>query len=221
MCNCLCVYGATKAIALLDDRRLPQTTQTPQAYEALAASKTDADIVGRVFLYSTLPLCLLLAALIIGKLLAFVWQDLVGIARFMRRALSPYTQRCCARLDEEELADGDAAADDDDAVAGAEEGEGGWRGQERERDPKTAKAWRRQMRTRVNNYPPYTRKFEVMYADRSRVPDFPPDWCVACVCACVAGKRRRPCLALPCIDGWMVSVLGRQINPLFNDQTHQ
>jgi hypothetical protein len=133
--------------------------------------------VNRVFLYSTLPLCVLLAALIVGKLLAFVWQDLMAISRFARRALSPYTQRCCARGGEEvEVEAAATAVEDYDDEEGDEEG--GWRRRER-----AAAAWlRRQQRDRVNNYPPYTRKFEIMYQDRSRVPDFPPHWCVrACV----------------------------------------
>lgn len=145
--------------------------QTTQAYEALAESDADADVVGRVFLYSTLPLCVLLVALIVGKLLTFVWQDIVGILKFVRKALSPYTQRCCARLDEELVDD----YDDDCRVE-----EGAWRRQERGGKGKAGAlaAWRKQ---RVNNFPPYTRKFEIMYHDRSRVPDVPPGWYV-CVC---------------------------------------
>lgn len=137
-------------------------------------------MVGRVFLYSTLPLCALLVALIVGKFLAFVWQDVVAIMGFIRKALSPYTQRCCARLDEEVLDDDDGRVE-----------EGAWRRQERAGKGKggALAAWRKQ---RVNNFPPYTRKFEIMYHDRSRVPDFPPGWYV-CVCACAEWVSRCGC----------------------------
>lgn len=150
------------------------THHTKQAYEALAETDADADVIGRVFLYSTLPLCVLLVGLIVGKLLAFVWQDIMAIAAFARKALSPYTQRCCARLDEEAV-----AVDDGDNDGRIEEG--AWRRQERGGNGKagTLATWRRRkQRNRVNNFPPYTRRFEIMYHDRSRVPDYPLDWYV-------------------------------------------
>lgn len=132
--------------------------------DALAHTNTGKDLVGRFCLYSTLPLSVLLALLVLGKFMEFVGRDVSSVVKFVRGTLAPYTQVCC----ETRTAEAEMEASDDEEMEASDDNEAELKG-----SPTQGGVSKKNLR--VNIYPPYTRRCEVAYPNRAAVPDFPSE----------------------------------------------
>jgi hypothetical protein len=142
----------------------------------LKSSRTTTRMIHRLFLSSTFPLSLFLILLVLGKSAQFVSMDILSIVRFVKRACAPYTRACCkGQLDDEmemnvvadavEVGGGGGKKDGKDGAA-AVDGVTAAKAKAR-----TSKRHSNKPR-RFNNYPPYTRRFELTYPDKASIPEF-------------------------------------------------